>query len=116
MTTTHESQKRNSTCFPELINVRPELVRLYWLGGDNCCDFSLSAANGETLPVGKAPADPSSMRDLGFTEKEGLLVGAFWNTDGVEDGAAAGFTAEALGVAADALAGAAETELLDFPF
>lgn len=73
----------NCTCFPDLIIVRPELVRLYWLGGDAICDFNLSAANGETFPVGKAPWDPSSMRDLGFTENEGFGVGVAVKTDGL---------------------------------
>ena len=73
----------NCTCFPDLIIVRPELVRLYWLGGDAICDFNLSAANGETFPVGKAPWDPSSMRDLGFPAKEGFGVGVAVKTDGL---------------------------------
>lgn len=63
--------------------VRPELVRLYWLGGDAICDFNLSAANGEIFPVGKPPSDPSSMRDLGFTENEGFGVGVAVKTDGL---------------------------------
>lgn len=73
----------NCTCFPDLIIVRPELVRLYWLGGDAICDFNLSAAKGETFPVGKAPWDPSSMRDLGFPENEGFGVGVAVKTDGL---------------------------------
>lgn len=73
----------NCTCFPDLIIVRPELVRLYWLGGDAICDFNLSAANGETFPVGKAPWDPSSMRELGFAENEDFGVGVAVKTDGL---------------------------------
>jgi hypothetical protein len=100
-----------------LIIVRPELVRLYWLGGAAICDFSLSAAKGDTFPVGKAPADPSSIRDFGFTEIDGLVVGAFTNTDGVE--AEVGFEDDFVGssdVAFAAAGGWLAGETEDFPF
>lgn len=106
------------TCFPEFIIVRPELVRLYWLGGDDIWDFSRSAAKGEIFPVGKAPEDPSSMRDFGFTVNDGLEIGAFTNTDGVESlaGWGTGFVAsfDTVFVAAGALV-VEGTELV-FPF
>lgn len=110
--------KASRTCFPEFIIVRPELVRLYWLGGDAICDFNLSAANGDTFPVGKGLSDPSSRGDFGFTVNAGLAAGAFTNTDGVaaETGFGADFgesVAVVVGTAAASFV-AGETEL--FPF